>query len=148
MAAPENKRARLGRHRLDENVQLPAADQAIVVGGVFTQAEVEMAGLVGFDDLAGRVPHFGFHAAPAHCAKHGAILAHQQFGAFVARDGAVDLYDGRYGALLAEAAKTHDLIVDIHSIRLYIERRAFLPLYCAGQLSRLPVGAVKCAFQF
>ena len=81
---------------------------------VFAQAEVEVLGLVGFDHFAGGSPDFCFDAAAADGAEHGAVLAHQQLGAFVAGDGAVHLYDGGYGALLAQAAKTHDFIVDIH----------------------------------
>ena len=45
------------------------------------------------------------------------------FGAFIAGDGAVDLHDGRHGALLAQAAKTHDFVVNIHSDQLYRGRR-------------------------
>ena len=69
-------------------------------------------------DFARGVPDFGFDAAAADGAEHGAVLANQQFGAFVAGNGAVDLDDGGEGAFLAEAAQPDDFLVDVHSFEL------------------------------
>gem|GEM_PF-4211114 len=87
--------------------------QAVIVGGVLTQAEIEAALRVDFNDLAGRGPDLGFDAAAVDRTDHGAILAHQQFRAFLAGDGAVYLHNSRDGALLAQAAQAHDFIVNI-----------------------------------
>src|SRR5689334_1848689 len=42
VAAAEDEGARLRGDRFDKNVQLAAADQAVVVGGVLAQAEIEV----------------------------------------------------------------------------------------------------------
>src|SRR5690348_2391342 len=114
MAAAENKRARLRNHGFNEDDQLASADQTFVIGRVLAQAEREMARFLGFDDLAGGVPHLGFHAPAADGAHEGTVLAHQDFGALEARNGPVYLNDGRHGALLAEVAQAHDFIVKVH----------------------------------
>ncbi len=118
VAAAENEGAGLGNHGFDEHAELSSADQAVVVSGVLAQAEVHLARALGFHDFARGVPDLGFDAAAADGAEHGAVLAHQQFGAFVAGDGAVDLDDGGEGALLAEPAQADDFLVDVHSFEL------------------------------
>ncbi len=118
MAGAEDEGARLRHHRLDENVELAAADEAVVVSCVLSQAEVHIARTLRFEHLASGVPHFGFHAAAADGPEHGPILADQQLGAFVAGDGAVDMDDGGQGALLAEALEADDFFVDVHPLAL------------------------------
>ena len=118
MAGAEDEDARLGNHGLDKHAELSSADEAVVVGGVLTEAEVHLARPLGFHHFARGVPDFGFHAAAADGADHRAVLAHQQFGAFVAGNGAVYLDDGGQGALLAEPAQTDHFLVDVHSIEL------------------------------
>jgi len=144
MPAAEDKSPRLRRHGFDENVQLTSADQAVILSRIFAQAEIEVARLVGFDHLAGSGPHLGFDAAAAHCSQHRAIFADQQLGAFIARNGAVYLNDGRDRALLAESPETHDFVVNVHSAQLYLGASGsatipFLPSKCfrAGNATAL-----------
>ena len=115
VAGAKDERAGHGQDRLDEDIQLAAADQAVVVGRILPQIEAEMPGLFRLDHLARGVPHFGFHASAADGADHGTIFAHQQLGALVAGDGSAHLDDGGDGALLAELAEAQDFLVDIHS---------------------------------
>src|SRR5207248_1403612 len=114
-AAAEDERPRLRNHRLHEDIQLPSADETFVVGGILAQAEREVPGLAGFDDFASGGPDLSLDASTADGAHHGAVLADQELGALVAGNGAIDLHDGRDGALLPEVAQAHDFVVEIHS---------------------------------
>ena len=117
--APKIKARGLGDHRLDENVQLPSADQSVVVGRVLAEIEIQVARLFGLDDFARRVPDFGLDAPAADGANDGAILADQHFRAFEARDGAVHLDDGGERTFLSQLAQADQFLVDVHPIRLY-----------------------------
>src|SRR5205823_4386077 len=55
----EDERTRNRQHGLHEDVELAAADQAIIVGGVLTQVESEMLWFFRGDDLPSRVPDVG-----------------------------------------------------------------------------------------
>ncbi len=114
----EDEDAGLGNHGLDKHAELSSADEAVVVRGVLAQAEVHLARPLGFHHFARGVPDFGFHAAAADGADHGAVLAHQQFGAFVTGNGAVHLDDGGQGALLAQTAQADHFLVNVHSFEL------------------------------
>ena len=118
MARAEDEGVRHGQHGLDEDVELAAADQAVVVGRVLAQVEGEVLGLFRFDHLPRGVPDFGLDAAAADGARHGAVLADQQLGALVAGDGAAHLDDGGQRALLPQVAETHQFLVNVHSMRL------------------------------
>ncbi len=117
--APKMKSARLRNNRLDENTQLAAADQSVVVGGILPEAEIHMARTLGLHHFARDVPDFRFHASAADGAEHGPVLANQQLGAFIARNGPVDLHDSGQRAFLAEAPEADHFLVNIHSIELY-----------------------------
>src|SRR5580658_805750 len=114
MPGAEDKGVRDGQHRFDEDIQLAAADQAVIVGRVLTQVEGEMLRLLRFDNLPRRVPHFGLDAAAADGARHGAVFAHQKLGAFVTGDGAAHVDNGRQRAFLAQIAEAEQLFVYIH----------------------------------
>ncbi len=116
MASAEDKSLRMRNDRLDEDIQLTATNQALVIRGFLAQREVEVLGLFGLDDLARGCPDVAFHAAPANGAHDGAVFAHQHLRALVAGNGAIDLHDGCDGALLAECPQAHDFVVKIHRI--------------------------------
>ena len=118
VAGAEDEGVRHGQHGFHEDIELAAADQAVVVGGVLSQVEGEVLGLFRFDDLPGGIPDFGFHAAAADGARHGPVLAHQQLGALVTGDGAAHLDDGGKRALLPEVAQTHQFLVNVHSMTI------------------------------
>ena len=118
MPSAEDEGLGLGDDSFDEDFELAAADEAVVVGGVLAEGELHLTGAFGGDDFAGGVPDFGFDAAAADGAGHGAVFADEEFGAFVAGDGAVDLNDGGKGAFLAEAAEANDLVKEVHSHNL------------------------------
>ena len=118
MAGAEDERVRHGQHGLDEDVELAAADQAVIVGGVLPQIEGEVLGFFRLDHLARGVPDLGLDASAADGAGHGAVLAHQQFGALITGDGAAHLDDGGERALLPQVAQAHELLVDVHSMTI------------------------------
>ena len=89
MAGAEDEDAGLRDHGLDKHAELSSADQAVVIGRVLAQAEIHLARPLGFHHFPRGVPDFRFHAAAADGADHGAVLAYQQFRAFVAGNGAV-----------------------------------------------------------
>ena len=119
VAGAEDEDAGLRNHGLDKHAELSSADEAVVVRCILAETEVHLARSLGFHHFARGVPNFGFHASAAHGADHGAILAHQQFSAFVTRNGAVHLDDGGEGALLAQATQPDHLLVNVHSSELY-----------------------------
>ena len=75
MSAAKNESTRLRNHRLHEHVQLSSADQAVVVSGVLSQAEIQVAWLFGVNYFARRVPDVGLHTAAADGAHDGTVLA-------------------------------------------------------------------------
>ena len=87
MWPPPKMKPPAGGDALDEHVQLPSADQAVVVRGVLPEAEGHVARLIGGDHFARRVPDLGFHAAAADGAHHRTVFADQQFRALKAGDG-------------------------------------------------------------
>ena len=112
----------IGFHK---NIELAAADQAVVVGGVLTETEMQMAGAFRFHHFAGGVPNFRFDAAAADGADHGTVFTDQKFGALVAWNRPVHLHDGRHGTLLAEFPKPDYLVVEIHSSMIIARGGAF-----------------------
>ena len=114
MPGPENECARLRHHSFHEDVQLPAADQAVIVCGVLAEVESQVLRAFRFDHLARGIPDFGLHASAADSAGHGAVLAYQQFGAFVAGNRAAHLHNGRQGAFLTQPAQAHEFLVEVH----------------------------------
>ena len=114
MSGAEDIGVRHRQHWLDKDVELPAADEAVIVGGVLPEVEGEVFRLLRLDNLAGGVPDLGLDAAAADGAGHGPVLAHQQLGAFIAGDGPADLDNGRERALLPQLAQAHELLVNIH----------------------------------
>ncbi len=118
MSGAEDEGVRHGQHGLHEDIELAAADQAVIVGGVLSQVEGEVLGLFRFDYLPGGIPDFGFHAAAADGAGHGPVLADQKFGALVAGDGPAHFHDGGKRALLPQIAETHQFLVDVHSMTI------------------------------
>jgi prevent-host-death family protein len=137
VAGAENVKARLWHHWLDKYAQLASADEPVVVSGILSEAEIHVAGPLILHHVASRVPHFGFHAPAADGAEHGAILTHQQLGAFIARNGPVDLDNGSQRALLAEAAKADHFLVNVHAIELYRGEVKLCHDCCAPFRSRL-----------
>src|SRR5690349_6551867 len=123
MSASENIRARGRHHRFDEYLQLAAADQPVIISRVFAKAEIEIPRPLGGDDFAGDIPDLGFDAAAADRPQHRSIFANQEFGAFVAGDRPLYLYDGGQGAFLSQLAQTDQLIVDVHGCNYSGETR-------------------------
>ena len=115
---PEDEGVRNGQHRLDEDIELAAADEAVIVGRVLAQVEGEVLGLFRLHDLPGGVPHLGFDAAAADGAGHGPVLAHQELGGLIAGDGPAHLDDGRERALLPQVAEPHQFLVNVHSLTI------------------------------
>src|SRR5947209_989049 len=107
MSRAEDECVRERQDGLDEDVELPAADQAVIVSRVLAEIEGEMFGFLAGDDLAGGVPNLSLDAPASDSADHGAIFADQDFGAFVAGNGPADIDDSREGALLADVAEAH-----------------------------------------
>jgi len=108
VACTEDEGVGLRDDRFDEDVELAAADEAVVVGGVLTEIEIEVAGLFGFDDFSSSVPNFSLNTATADGADETAIFPDEDFGAFVAGDRAIDFDDRGQGALLTELAETNN----------------------------------------
>ena len=65
MTAAEDNRRGLGIDAFHKHVQLPSADQAVIVCRILPQAERHVARLAGLNHFARRIPDFGFHAAAA-----------------------------------------------------------------------------------
>ena len=102
------------KHRLDEDFQRAAADQAGVVLGIVVEVEGERARLLLFHHFTRNLPNLGFHAAAADGAHNGAIIAHQHLRGLERRDGTANVGDGGDGAAASLAAKLNDLLVDVH----------------------------------
>src|ERR1019366_6013728 len=138
----ENEGVRHRQYGLDEDIQLAAADQAVVVGGVLSQVEGEVLGFFRLDYLPGRIPDFGLHAAAANRARHGPVFANQELGALITGDGPAHLDDGGERALLPQIAETHQFLVNVHSMNDYIVWRKALP--CASERSSdLEIGHLR-----
>src|ERR1019366_5900654 len=114
----EDEGVRHRQHGLDEDIQLAAANQPVVVGGVLSQVESEVLGLFRLNHLPGRGPDFGLHAAAANRARHGPVLANQKLGALVTGNGPAHRDDGRKRALLPQIPQTHQFLVDVHSMTI------------------------------
>src|SRR5271157_5874876 len=114
MPGAEDIQQRGRKHRLDEDLQRAAADQARVVLGIVVEVEGERARLFFFHDLARRLPDLGLHAAAADRPCDGAVVAHQHLRSLERRDGAANVGDGSDGAAAAFAAQLDDLFVDVH----------------------------------
>ena len=114
VSCAEDQRRGHWQDRFHVHVELPAADQTIVVGRFLAKAELQHARLLCLDDISCRLPHFCLGTAASDGAHHGTVLADQHLGALKARDRAGDLDDRRDRALLAGAAKLHQLLVHIH----------------------------------
>src|SRR5450755_3783252 len=114
MPGPENKSARLKDHRFHKHTELSAADQPVIIRSILAKGEIEVPGPFALHNFACDIPDLSLHAAAADGAHHGAIFAHQQLGAFVARNGTVDLHDSRQGALLTKLAQADYFLVNIH----------------------------------
>src|SRR5581483_9375192 len=83
----EKIQPRRRNHRLHEDTELSAADQAVVVSGVLPEVEREMLRTLRLQHLARRVPYLRLDAAAAYGPYDRAVLAHQQLGALVTGDG-------------------------------------------------------------
>ena len=112
VARAEDVEQRHGQHRLDEDFQRAAADQAGVVLGVLVEVEGQRARLFLRDDLARGLPDFGLHAAAADGPGDGAVVADEHLGALERGDRAARVHNGGHGAAAALALQLHDLLVD------------------------------------
>ncbi len=115
---PEDERARLWTHRLDEHLQFAAADQTVVARGVLVEREVEPLGLPGADHLARGGVHLRLDAAAADGADHGPVAAHQQLRGLVTRNGATDFNDRSQRTTLAGPPQAHQFLVNVHPAEL------------------------------
>ena len=118
MACAEDVEQRHGQHRLDEDFERAAADQAGVVLGVLVEIEGEGAGLfLAMTSRAACQTSASTQPPPMVPAMEPSsrmsILALWNEG-MEPRD--VD--DGGHGAAAALALQLHDLLVDIHLLRL------------------------------
>ncbi len=118
MPRAENERARRRNHRLHKDIELPAANQAVVIRRILAQIETQVPRFLGLDDFARRIPYLGLHAATAHGADHRPILAHQQLRALVARNRPPHLHDRGQRRLLPKPPQPHDLVVNVHPSEL------------------------------
>ncbi len=118
VAGAKDVEQRHGQHGLDEDFERAAANQAGVVFGILIEIEREGARLFACDDFARGLPDFGLDAAAADGAGDGAVVADEHFGALEGGDGAARVHDGGHSAAAALALQLHDLLIDIHLLRL------------------------------
>src|SRR5215472_8937815 len=104
MATSKNECVRLRDYGFHKDVELPSADQAIVVSSVLSKAKRKIARLLGIQHLASRVPDLGLDAPATDCPHHRAVFAHQKLGALIARNRPFHLNDRRECALLPQLA--------------------------------------------
>src|ERR1700736_4588104 len=83
----ENDGARRRNHRLHKYIELTAADEAIIIGGVLPQIEAHVFRFFRFHDLPRRVPDLCLHAPAPDRANQRTILSDQQLSALEAGDG-------------------------------------------------------------
>ena len=107
--AAKNVENRLRKNRLDKNLQRAAADQSGVVFRFVVQVERHLPRLLDLHHFLCRRPYVRFHAAAADCPGDRAIFAHQHPRAFIARNRAIGVDDGRERASLARSPHPHDL---------------------------------------
>ncbi len=77
MAGAENDGARRRNYRLHEDVELAAADEAVIISRILAEIEAHVFRFLRFHDLPRRVPDLGLDAPAADGADHRAVLPNQ-----------------------------------------------------------------------
>jgi hypothetical protein len=77
MTGAENDGARGRNYRLHEDVELAAADEAVIIGRVLAEVEAHVLRFLSFHDISRRVPDFGLDASAADGADHRTVLSNQ-----------------------------------------------------------------------
>ena len=114
MSGTKDEYPRVRNHRLHEDIELAAANKPVVIGGILAEIEAHVPGAFGFHHFACRIPHLGFHASAPDCPDHGAVFADEELRAFEAGNGSTHLDNRRDRGFLTQAAKTDQLVVDVH----------------------------------